>query len=294
MNRRLYIMISRRQLAVNENERRRVLLEDLMICLGIPILEMILHYIPQGHRFDIFEDLGCYPSVYNTWVAFILVWLWPLIIAIADTVYCVLNLIQINRKCNVDLLISVKDDKSLDKQIYWRLTIVATLTSAGSLGLSIFSLVQNLLKLEIRPWINWEDTHLEFSQVELYPALPSQGNTTKLDRWFVVVCAFLFFALFGTSREATRNYRAVFATICPWKGLQKRATATELHTTDYSESQIYSVESVVYDIAPAFPHRGFELDLEKGPQEAPSERPPFFTMTVLRTPVSAPPRYSTF
>ncbi|KAF9264934.1 STE3-domain-containing protein [Marasmius fiardii PR-910] len=76
----LYLMISKRQLAINKNEKLRVLLEDLAIGVGIPVLEMILHYIPQCHRFDILEDLDCYPSTYITWVGYALIFSWFLVI----------------------------------------------------------------------------------------------------------------------------------------------------------------------------------------------------------------------
>jgi hypothetical protein len=44
-------------------------------------------YIPQGHRFDILEDIGCFPSTYNTWVAYVLVFAWPLAIGVVSAAY---------------------------------------------------------------------------------------------------------------------------------------------------------------------------------------------------------------
>lgn len=44
-------------------------------------------YIPQGHRFNIFEDVGCYPFTYNTWVAYLLVSCPPVAIGCVSAVY---------------------------------------------------------------------------------------------------------------------------------------------------------------------------------------------------------------
>ena len=44
-------------------------------------------YIVSGHRFDIYEQLGCYPFTYNTPVAYPLSELWPLVIGLVSAVY---------------------------------------------------------------------------------------------------------------------------------------------------------------------------------------------------------------
>ena len=45
-------------------------------------------YIPQGHRFNILEDIGCYPALYNTPPAYPLVWIWPTVISLTAACYC--------------------------------------------------------------------------------------------------------------------------------------------------------------------------------------------------------------
>ncbi len=45
-------------------------------------------YIVQGHRFNIFENLGCYPAIYNTLPTYFLVYMWPILIGIISSVYC--------------------------------------------------------------------------------------------------------------------------------------------------------------------------------------------------------------
>jgi len=79
---------------------------DLAIGLGLPLLEMVLRklvssfamncidishhteYIDQGHRFNIYEDVGCYPFTYNTPVGYALVVVPPVAIGVVSGVYC--------------------------------------------------------------------------------------------------------------------------------------------------------------------------------------------------------------
>ena len=48
----------------------------------------IPEYIVQGHRFDILEDVGCFPATYNTPPAYALTLAWPVAIGAVSLVYC--------------------------------------------------------------------------------------------------------------------------------------------------------------------------------------------------------------
>lgn len=41
----------------------------------------------QPHRFDILEDIGCYPVVYNTLLAYPLVFMWPIVLGLVSFCY---------------------------------------------------------------------------------------------------------------------------------------------------------------------------------------------------------------
>jgi pheromone a factor receptor len=43
---------------------------------------MAVQYVVEGHRFDIYEELGCFPFTYNTPMAVVLVDVLPLIIGL--------------------------------------------------------------------------------------------------------------------------------------------------------------------------------------------------------------------
>lgn len=105
INRRLYHISSANTVTITKAEKRRAIMVDLAIGVGIPVLQMVmrmlnfyhlrrlyltsyLEYIVQGHRYNIFEDVGCYPFTYNTPVAYVLVITWPIVIGLISGVYC--------------------------------------------------------------------------------------------------------------------------------------------------------------------------------------------------------------
>ncbi|KAJ7842308.1 pheromone A receptor-domain-containing protein [Mycena leptocephala] len=51
---------------VTKTRAERAILIDLTIGLGIPLLQIPLQYIIQGHRYNIFEDIGCLAETYET------------------------------------------------------------------------------------------------------------------------------------------------------------------------------------------------------------------------------------
>ncbi|KAK1217037.1 a-factor receptor [Marasmius sp. AFHP31] len=222
INRRLYHIATANAVTVTRAEKRRAIMVDLAICIGIPVLNMTLHYITQGHRFDIYEDVGCFPSVYNTWVAFVLVWTWPLVIALVSSVYSVLCLKAFNkRRLQFKELLSKNNNLNVNR--YTRLMCLAGIDILITVPFSIYSIALNA-NVGISRWISWEDTHLNFSRVDLYPALLWKSNwllnvNIELTRWAPVMCALLFFGFFGFADEAKKNYRAVISSVQKRVGL---------------------------------------------------------------------------
>jgi len=45
-------------------------------------------YIVQGHRFNIFEDIGCFPALYNTLLTYFISNIWPIVIGLISAGYC--------------------------------------------------------------------------------------------------------------------------------------------------------------------------------------------------------------
>lgn len=86
-------------------QKRRAIFVDMAIAIGLPVLVMILRMyrlslylciayslcfsdvVVQGHRFNILEDVGCIPTIYNTPPAYPLVFMWPVLIGCVSFCY---------------------------------------------------------------------------------------------------------------------------------------------------------------------------------------------------------------
>ncbi|EMD35181.1 STE3-like pheromone receptor B mating type [Gelatoporia subvermispora B] len=210
INRRLYRIASIQAVGVTRAEKRRAIFIDLSICIGIPILQLVMEYIVSGHRFDIYEDIGCYPFIYNTPVAYPLSVVWPLVIGLVSAVYCALSIRQfLIRRAEFNKFLS--SNTSLTANRYFRLMALATTELMCSTPISAYGMYLNLSGSNVRPWISWADTHYGFSRVDQYPAVIWRSDKQniiafELTLWLPIFCAVVFFAFFGFALEARNNY----------------------------------------------------------------------------------------
>ncbi|KAF8963261.1 STE3-like pheromone receptor [Flammula alnicola] len=214
ISRRLYYLTACNTVSITREDKRRMVLIDLCIAVGMPAIIMILHYIVQGHRFDILEDIGCYPVVYNTLPAYFLYFMWPVVFGAISFVFSAMTLRSFwIRRVQFNQLITSNSSMSISR--YLRLVLLALIDMMCTLPLGIYSIYIGNKGVGLAPWISWEDTHFNFSRVALVPALiwrsdPSFQTSMELSRWLPVVCAFLFFALFGFAAEAKKHYKLAF------------------------------------------------------------------------------------
>lgn len=67
--------------------QRRRLIEELIICIVLPLLMIPVLYCVQGHRYDIVENIGpVFPTV-ATWLSVLVQRLIPLLISIVSLFY---------------------------------------------------------------------------------------------------------------------------------------------------------------------------------------------------------------
>jgi hypothetical protein len=51
------------------------------------LIRWALDWFFQGHRYDILEDVGCFPYVFNSWFGFLMCWSWPIILGVISGIY---------------------------------------------------------------------------------------------------------------------------------------------------------------------------------------------------------------
>ncbi|KAG1763918.1 pheromone A receptor-domain-containing protein [Suillus occidentalis] len=230
INRRLYHIASVSSVTKTKAQKRRDIMTDLAIGVGIPVLEMILQYIVQGHRFNIFEEIGCYPATYNTPPAYVLVFAWPLALGCCSAYYCVRTIIELAQR-RAQFMEFLCVNKNLSSSRYFRLMGLAGIEMLCTIPLGIYVIYLNATAQPISPWISWADTHLDFSRIEQIPSVFWRtSNPTvlslELSRWLLVVCAFVFFAFFGFADEARKNYRLAYVSVAKRVGLSTAGTVS--------------------------------------------------------------------
>ena len=105
----------------------------------------------------------------------------------------------------------------LNRNRYVRLMAISASEILGTIPLGTLCIVKNV-KLGVNPWRGWAYTHEHYSVVYQVPASiwknePDDVFALEMFRWSLVLCAFVFFALFGFADEARRHYRSVYASI---------------------------------------------------------------------------------
>jgi len=230
INRRLYYIASVSSVTKTKSQKRRDIMTDLAIGVGIPVLEMILQYIVQGHRFNIFEEIGCYPATFNTPPAYVLVFAWPMVLGCISGYYCVRTIIELAQR-RAQFMEFLSANKNLSSSRYFRLMGLAGIEMLCTIPLGAYVIYLNTTAQIVYPWVSWADTHYDFSRVEQYPSIIWRMSdaavlSIELSRWFLVICAFIFFAFFGFADEARKNYRLAYVSVTKRVGLSTAGTVS--------------------------------------------------------------------
>lgn len=222
ISRRLYKIAVIKSVAVTREDKRRAVMVDLGITIGLPVMVMALHYIVQGHRFDILQDVGCWPAIYNTLPAYFLVFMWPTLLGCVSFIFSALNLHAFYRR-RLEFSQLLTSNSSMNVNQYIRLMALACIEMSSTIPISIISLYISNEAVPIQPWISWDNVHYDFSYVGLTPAVIWQSNphyvaSVEMTRWLFPACGLLFFTLFGFASEARRHYRVMFLSIVGLSG----------------------------------------------------------------------------
>ncbi|KAI0830078.1 STE3-domain-containing protein [Trametes gibbosa] len=232
ISRRLYNISRVSSVMVTRAEKRRVILQDTLCCVFFPIICMALSYIVQGHRFNIFENLGCYPAIYNTLPTYFLVYMWPILIGVVSSVYCILSLLMLLKR-HTQFREFLQSGGALTVSRYYRLMALAATEILFTIPLGVYELYSNAIDGALHPWLGWNDTHFNFSVVEEVPALawrtyPKLLIPLEMSRWVLPVCAFVFFGYFGFAEEARRHYKLALKVVSDRFAFFRLRVATRL------------------------------------------------------------------
>ncbi|OBZ74837.1 Pheromone B alpha 3 receptor [Grifola frondosa] len=223
INRRLYKIATVSSVSISRSDKRRAVLVDCAIGLGIPALAVILYWFYQGHRFDILEGIGCIPAIPNTILSYFLYEAWPIPIGLVSAFYCISTIRAfLKRRKQFNELMASNSNLTFNR--YLRLMALASADMLFTVPLGIYSIVSNLKANPIYVWRGLADIHFGFSRVEQMPSFvwrqsPAMVQAMNFDNWMIVACAFLFFALFGLAEEARTHYRHALNSVAKRVGI---------------------------------------------------------------------------
>ncbi|KAJ6487398.1 Rcb2.42 [Mycena vitilis] len=201
-----------RQVRTTIEQKHRRMLFDLAMCWGLPILSMALHYVVQGHRFDIVEDFGCRPATYISIAAIFLVWVPQLIVVVLTLGFAAAALYHFFRRRLTFARHLADSNSALTPSRYFRLMAMAI----AQMVWATFVTVTNMwltLRDGVRPWISWADVHSDFGRIGVFPHVfipAEQWAWTYFIFWTVPITALMFFSFFAFGQDAMKEYKAVF------------------------------------------------------------------------------------
>jgi len=181
----------------------------------VPLIFMALHYVVQGHRFDLAEDLGCTPAVYMSIPAILILWFPPLLISTISAIYAILSLRHFLRNRIAFATHLQNSQSAISQGRYFRLMALAIVEIAWDTGINIYLVYLNVHS-GLFPWTNWNDVHFNFSRIAQYPnfLVPQEVISANIFEWWIVPISSIFFIIFfGFGGEAVADYKAAFGWI---------------------------------------------------------------------------------
>jgi pheromone a factor receptor len=105
----------------------------------------------------------------------------------------------------------------LTRNLYIRLMLISATEILGTIPLGTIWIVK-AAKLGVTPYRGWTYTHENYYVVyqiaaSIWKSNPNSVFALEVYRWSLVLCAFLFFALFGFADEARQQYRRIYTPI---------------------------------------------------------------------------------
>jgi len=119
----------------------------------------------------------------------------------------------------------MSSNSSMTMSRYLRLMLLATIDMMCTVPLGVYTIYLGNQGVQLAPWISWEDTHYDFSHVgrvpnALWRSDSSFRTSVEMTRWLPVLCALLFFALFGFAQEARKVYKKALLAVLHLVGIK--------------------------------------------------------------------------
>ncbi|KAI7222954.1 hypothetical protein KC333_g811 [Hortaea werneckii] len=191
----------RLRLSKTKAQRWRGYAIDLTLCVGIPLLSMIFHFIVQSNRYFLYGISGCVPSASQTYLTVGLIYIPPLLLVLVDAYFALLILYRLCRYRRTFSIILAHNDTT--KSRFLRLYILCIVWLLAIIPLSSWTLSVNVGSQQGH--YNWVETH-DYSKWNDIAMIRSEGDIV-FDRFIWLGCGIMVFLTFGFGKEAVSMYR---------------------------------------------------------------------------------------
>jgi Pheromone A receptor len=181
-------------------------------------VDLSLDYVVQGHRYNVYEDLGPLIATYDVVLAYPLFYVIDPIICIIEAVFAVLTIrTLLTHRKEMDSALSI-GSSNVNKNHFVRLVCLSAIAVLLHLSLSLWVLMSNAIDYQVHPWISWEDTHSDYGRIAYISRFLMQQSQESVISMSVMLfattlCAFNYFFLFGFGEEAMKHYRSFIGAI---------------------------------------------------------------------------------
>lgn len=174
-----------------------------ILCVLLPLLVMATHFVVQSFRYGIAPLSGCIPIYDNSWMSVILQFVWPPLVCLLGTVYCLLCIIRLVKQ-RTQTLAMFPDVPAAVRMRYFRLFGLACSSLVFYFPLSMYTFCRNVLLVQ-HPFA-WNKIHPPEWADRVVWARESP-NVIEFDRWVQIALSFVGFGFFGLGQDAITMYK---------------------------------------------------------------------------------------
>ncbi|KAJ5786368.1 uncharacterized protein N7503_011580 [Penicillium pulvis] len=197
---------SRAVLVPSKTQRWRNRLVELVLCVFVPTMAMVTHFIYQKDRYLLYAISGCVNNYDESWPSFVLAWMWPPILCLISAYYCCLVLIRLHRYRSDFEVILRSSNSNMSKSRFLRLFFVAFTMLVIILPVQAYVVYYDL-SLSL-PWHAYSWSRVHHASWNQIIKVPTNGKVF-FDRWTPIAIGIIIFIFCGFGRDAIRVYRMV-------------------------------------------------------------------------------------
>ncbi|VDC06349.1 unnamed protein product [Peniophora sp. CBMAI 1063] len=268
----LHDIVRCRTVAFNDSDkRRRELVFDFFLVIGLPIVLQFFYYVVQNARYQVVEQLGCNMAILPSGMAILLLNSFPLVLSLISAVFYMSRILYFLWKHKRNMGHLFGRQIAIKRSVYLRIFALGMINFLTSITASIVNFFPFPMPVFYPGWaaVHADWTPVSISAAEWHSQGPLIVFTNVWDVWINAWLGFAIFGLFGLTREARQTYVRAFRIATRWTG-RPRTRGSEL---------------TILRLPSTHPNRSMEqADLKRQAS----------TASTLVTPASAPGRLQAF